>query len=57
MLPLSLSSYHPLFDPYTWMTVPESQMVAVTVRAGKAEMALPDGTFVHLNAATNLNMM
>ena len=30
-------------------------MVAVTVRAGsKAEMALPDGTFVHLNAATNL---
>lgn len=49
--------YHPiiLFGLYTWMNNPESQMVAVTVRAGsKAEMALPDGTFVHLNAATNL---
>lgn len=43
------------FGLYTWMNNPESQMVAVTVRAGsKAEMALPDGTFVHLNAATNL---
>ena len=43
------------FGLYTWMNNPESQMVAVTVRAGsKAEMALLDGTFVHLNAATNL---
>ena len=33
------------FGLYTWMNNPESQMVAVTVRAGsKAEMALPDGT-------------
>lgn len=40
--------YHPiiLFGLYTWMNNPESQMVAVTVRAGsKAEMAL---LMVHL---------
>lgn len=43
------------FGLYTWINNPESQMVAVNVKAGsKAEMTLPDGTFVQLNAATNL---
>lgn len=40
---------------YTWLDNPESQMVTFAVKSGsKAEMTLPDGTRVRLNAATNL---
>lgn len=40
---------------YTWLDNRESQMVAFGVKSGsKAEMTLPDGTHVQLNAATNL---
>ncbi|MFV0325667.1 MAG: FecR family protein [Bacteroides xylanisolvens] len=42
---------------YTWLSNPnpESEMIAIAVKSGsKAEMTLPDGTHVQLNAATNL---
>lgn len=41
---------------YTWLDMPEdNQMVAVNVKKGsKADLMLPDGTHVQLNAGTNL---
>lgn len=40
---------------YTWLGNPNNQRVAVAVKAGsKAEITLPDGTHVHLNAATDI---
>lgn len=40
---------------YTWLNNPESQMMTFAVKSGsKAEVMLPDGSHVRLNAATNL---